>query len=206
GLGERTADRELALLGRRFRIVGFLEQGDVVAADREIEAWAQIAGELRQPRYLTDLAMWRATRAIMDGRFAEGEEHARRALELGARERGAALRAAAALRRSPRHRGCGPRVLGVDLVLPGAAGLGARPRRRGDAALRGRGEGPRAHRRATLPRVDPAQPCAPAPHLRCWRAEFRGDGAPRERARNRAGARDGWAGGKDARARSGGRG
>ncbi|TMB51015.1 MAG: hypothetical protein E6J60_11240, partial [Deltaproteobacteria bacterium] len=85
-LGEQTADRELALLGRRFRIVGFLEHGDVVAADREIEAWAQIAGELRQPRYLTDLAMWRATRAIMDGRFAEGEQHARRALELGERE------------------------------------------------------------------------------------------------------------------------
>jgi tetratricopeptide (TPR) repeat protein len=85
-LGERTADRELALLGRRFRIVGFLEHGNVVAADREIEAWAQIAGELRQPRYLTDLAMWRATRAIMDGRFAEGEEHAGRALELGERE------------------------------------------------------------------------------------------------------------------------
>src|SRR3989475_139135 len=85
-LGERTADRELTLLGRRFRIVGFLEQGDVVAADREIEAWAQIAGELRQPRYLTDLAMWRATRAIMDGRFAEGEQHAGRALELGERE------------------------------------------------------------------------------------------------------------------------
>src|SRR6058998_3728905 len=85
-LGERTADRELALLGRRFRIVGFLEHGDVVATDREIEAWAQIAGELRQPPYLTDLAMWRATRAIMDGRFAEGEQHAGRALELGARE------------------------------------------------------------------------------------------------------------------------
>src|SRR5205807_2539353 len=85
-LGERRADRELALLGRRFRIVGFLEHGDVVAADREIEAWAQIAGALRQPPYLTDLAMWRATRAIMDGRFAEGDEHAGRALELGERE------------------------------------------------------------------------------------------------------------------------
>src|SRR5437870_4011242 len=88
-LGERTADRELALLGRRFRIVGFLEHGDVVAADREIEAWAQIAGELRQPLYLTDLAIWRATRAIMDGRFAEGEEQAKRAFELGQRERDA---------------------------------------------------------------------------------------------------------------------
>src|SRR5438067_432140 len=85
-LGERMADRELALLGRRFRIVGFLEQGDVVAADREIEAWAQIAGELRQPRYLTDLAMWRATRAIMDGRLAVREEHESRGLECGERE------------------------------------------------------------------------------------------------------------------------
>ena len=85
-LGERTGDRELALLGHRFRIVGFLEHGDVVATDREIEAWAQIAGELRQPLYLTDLAMWRATRAIMDGRFADGEEQAQRAVELGQRE------------------------------------------------------------------------------------------------------------------------
>src|SRR5438046_4438798 len=86
-LGQRTGDRELSLLGHRFRIVGFLERGDVVAADREIEAWAQIAGELRQPLYLTDLAIWRATRAIMDGRFAEGEEQAKRAFELGQRER-----------------------------------------------------------------------------------------------------------------------
>src|SRR2546427_9215728 len=85
-LGQGTGDRELSLLGHRFRIVGFLEFGDVVAADREIEAWAQIAGELRQPLYLTDLAMWRATRAIMDGRFADGEEQAKRAVELGRRE------------------------------------------------------------------------------------------------------------------------
>src|SRR5206468_3484602 len=41
---------------------------------------------LRQPLYLTDLAMWRATRAIMDGRFADGEEQAQRAVELGQRE------------------------------------------------------------------------------------------------------------------------
>src|SRR5207249_4175878 len=85
-LGQRTGNRELSLLGHRFRIVGFLEFGDVVAADREIEAWAQIAGELRQPLYLTDLAMWRGTRAIMDGRFADGEEQAKRAVELGQRE------------------------------------------------------------------------------------------------------------------------
>src|SRR5207244_3237671 len=85
-LGQRTGDRELSLLGHRFRIVGFLERGDVVAADREIEAWAQIAGELRQPLYRTDLAMWRATRAIVDGCFADGEVQAKRAVELGQRE------------------------------------------------------------------------------------------------------------------------
>src|SRR6185436_5392912 len=68
-LGVEIADRELGLLGRRFRIVGFLEHGDVVAADREIETWERVASELRQPLYLTDVAMWRATRAIMDGRF-----------------------------------------------------------------------------------------------------------------------------------------
>jgi hypothetical protein len=85
-LGEQTADRELGLLGRRFRIVGFLEHGDVVAADREIEAWARVAGELRQPLYLTDVAMWRATRAIMDGRFTEGEDQAQRAVHLGERD------------------------------------------------------------------------------------------------------------------------
>ena len=88
-LGQRTGDGELSLLGHRFRIVGFLECGDVAAADREIEAWTQIAGELRQPFYLTDLAIWRATRAIMDGRFEVGEEQATRAAELGQRERDA---------------------------------------------------------------------------------------------------------------------
>src|SRR2546426_8208808 len=85
-LGERMADRELALLGRRVRIVGFLEHGDVVAADREIEAWAQIAGELRQPRYLTDPAMWRGAPGNNGRRLPQGGGDARRALELGERE------------------------------------------------------------------------------------------------------------------------
>ena len=85
-LGEQTSDRELVLLGRRFRIVGFLERADVAAADREIDAWAAIANELRLPLHDADVAMWRATRAIMDGRFDEGDALARRALELGERE------------------------------------------------------------------------------------------------------------------------
>src|SRR6185369_6800531 len=85
-MGERTHDCELVLVGRRLRIVGFLEFGDVAAADREIARWAEIAAEQRQPLWLADLAMWRATRAIMDGRFAEGEQYAQEALRLGERE------------------------------------------------------------------------------------------------------------------------
>src|SRR5207244_12689922 len=85
-LGQHTPDRELALLGRRFRIVGFLERGAVVAADGEIEASARIADELRQPLYLIDVAMWRATRAIMVGRFAEGQAHGTRVVEPARRQ------------------------------------------------------------------------------------------------------------------------
>ncbi|MGH8677666.1 MAG: ATP-binding protein, partial [Burkholderiales bacterium] len=68
-----TDDRELTLPARRFLITGFLERGDLAATDREIDAWAQIAGALRQPLYLAFLGGWRAMRAILDGQFAEGE-------------------------------------------------------------------------------------------------------------------------------------
>ena len=85
-LGEERHDRELVLVGRRYRIVAHLEYGDVAAADREIDAWEAIARELRQPLHLADVAMWRATRAIMDGRFTDGETYAQRAREFGERE------------------------------------------------------------------------------------------------------------------------
>ncbi len=81
-LAETTGDPEMALPGHRFRIIGLLELGEIEEADREIAAWAQIAVELRQPLYLTHLAMWRAMRAILAGRFGEGEAEAARALEL----------------------------------------------------------------------------------------------------------------------------
>ncbi len=81
-LAGTTGDPEMALPGHRFRIIGFLERGQIDEADREIAAWAEIAVELRQPLYLTHLAMWRAMRAILAGRFGEGEAEAARALEL----------------------------------------------------------------------------------------------------------------------------
>ncbi|MGH7803398.1 MAG: hypothetical protein ACREQJ_03550, partial [Candidatus Binatia bacterium] len=85
GIATAIGDPELALPGHRYRFLALLEIGDVAAADREIEAWARIARDLRQPLYLTNLAMLRALRAILDGRYAEGEDEARRALELSRR-------------------------------------------------------------------------------------------------------------------------
>src|SRR5205809_1075702 len=203
----------LARLGHRFRIVGFLEHGDVVATDREIEAWAQIAGELRQPLYLTDLAMWRATRAIMDGRFADGEEQAQRAVELGQREPDVQpiLRHEIQTFLLHFHKGCLDQLVGRSQARTGVpatmfqrcarafvwseTGRQAEARRE-LSALAKEGfplprDGARADGRATLSRVDPARACPLAPHARCRRAPWRGRGSAHERTRHGAGARDG---------------
>jgi DNA-binding CsgD family transcriptional regulator/RecA/RadA recombinase len=72
-LAEEIGDRELALEGRRWRLYALLEKGDIVVVDAEIEAYARVAAGLRQPEYLSHVALWRAMRALMDGRFAEVE-------------------------------------------------------------------------------------------------------------------------------------
>src|SRR5262249_34927488 len=84
-IGEQLGDRELALLGHRRRLIALLDRGDVSSTDREIETWARGAAELREPLHLAILARWRAMRATLDGRFAEAEQHAWRALDHGGR-------------------------------------------------------------------------------------------------------------------------
>ena len=64
-----------------------MELGDIPAADREIEAYAGLAEELRQPAYLWFTALRRATRAQMDGRFDEAERLAQQGLAIGQRVR-----------------------------------------------------------------------------------------------------------------------
>jgi DNA-binding CsgD family transcriptional regulator/tetratricopeptide (TPR) repeat protein len=84
-LAEEGGDRELALEGRRWRVYALLEMGDTAAADAEIGAYACVAAELRQPQYLWHVALWRAMRALMDGRFAEVEALAGEMLATGRR-------------------------------------------------------------------------------------------------------------------------
>jgi tetratricopeptide (TPR) repeat protein len=88
-LADQTGDREQALPGRRFRVIGFLEQGDIAAVDHEIEACSRIASELRQPFLLSYVARWRAMRALLEGRFGDAEREAGLSFELAERARDA---------------------------------------------------------------------------------------------------------------------
>jgi hypothetical protein len=85
GVGEQLGDREVVLLGHRVRLIALLDRGELPAADREIDAWAQGVAELREPLHLAMLARWRAMRAMLDGRFDDAEREALHGFEYGRR-------------------------------------------------------------------------------------------------------------------------
>ena len=82
-LGEQGGDREMALTGRSWRLHGLLERGDRPAADAEIEAFARLAEELRQPLYLWSSAVFVTMWALLDGRFEEAERLVQQELAIG---------------------------------------------------------------------------------------------------------------------------
>jgi predicted ATPase len=84
-LAERAGDRELAVRGHVYRLVALLELGDVAAADLELDAYAPLAEELRQPQHLWHVPLLRGMRATMDGRFDEAERLAEEARRGGER-------------------------------------------------------------------------------------------------------------------------
>ncbi len=87
-LAERAGDAELMLQGRLDRIVDLLELGEIEAADAEIADHIRLAEEVRDPIHLWHDAVWKAMRALLDGRFAEAEQLADRAVAVGAPIRG----------------------------------------------------------------------------------------------------------------------
>ncbi|MDP9416408.1 MAG: AAA family ATPase [Actinomycetota bacterium] len=118
-LAEEVGDRELALEGRRWRLQALLEMGDTVAVDAEIEAYAHVAAGLRQPQYLSHVALWRAMRALMQGRFAEVEALAGEMLTTGRRaeRREADLTFAAQMLALHRDRGDLARLAELEPVI-----------------------------------------------------------------------------------------
>lgn len=80
-----TRDRATELSARVWRVQDLIELGRMAAADREIEACAALADELREPLCRWWVGVWRAMRSALAGRFAVAEEHARQAFAIGGR-------------------------------------------------------------------------------------------------------------------------
>lgn len=86
-LAEETGNRERRAVGYVPRLPALLELGDIATFDNEIEAYAALASELRDPAHLWYSTMLRATRALFGGRLEEGDQLARDALDIGERGR-----------------------------------------------------------------------------------------------------------------------
>jgi tetratricopeptide (TPR) repeat protein len=87
-LAEVAGDEHLTQQAHMWRILGFLQLGDVPAADAELDRYAQVAEKLRQPVYLFWAHVWQGTQALMAGRFDEAEQHTLRALAFSQRLQG----------------------------------------------------------------------------------------------------------------------
>ncbi len=84
-VSQRLRDRELVVVGEGWRVADCLEAGDPSAMDGAMRRHAALASELREPEHLWWSAVWRAMRAVMEGRHPESEELIGQALELGGR-------------------------------------------------------------------------------------------------------------------------
>ncbi|HVF79906.1 MAG TPA: AAA family ATPase [Solirubrobacteraceae bacterium] len=84
-LGEEVRDRELVLRGHVWRIVSLMELGDWVGADIELAVHARLAEELRDPLHLWYVPLFRATRALLEGRLVDAERYAGEAFAIGRR-------------------------------------------------------------------------------------------------------------------------
>lgn len=80
----RAEDLELQLQAHAWLVVDLLERGDRAGVDAQIAAFTAGADALRQPLYLWQAGVWRATAALMEGRLVEAEELAGEALAGGA--------------------------------------------------------------------------------------------------------------------------
>jgi tetratricopeptide (TPR) repeat protein len=81
----RTADPEMELESRRLWLIDQLEAGDLAAADQNRQALEALNDELAEPLYRWYTAMWRAMRALFDGRLEDAERSTYAFLDEGRR-------------------------------------------------------------------------------------------------------------------------
>ena len=92
-LAQDAGDAELGLESRQWRLMALLELGNMRAVNREMALYAEKAAELREPYFLWFSALWRAMRALLEGRFQEAERLAEQALAIGQRRNPVAAQA-----------------------------------------------------------------------------------------------------------------
>jgi DNA-binding SARP family transcriptional activator len=85
GFARRDGDAALELQARTWRIVDIEELGDGDALESELDAYAAAAARSGLTAYGWYVPGWRAARAYLAGRIAEGHRLRRRAVELGRR-------------------------------------------------------------------------------------------------------------------------
>jgi tetratricopeptide (TPR) repeat protein len=78
-----AGDREAVLHGRNWRVVDLLELGRISEAAAEIDAYEALADAVALPHFRWYVPLWRATLALLAGRWAEARELSERALAIG---------------------------------------------------------------------------------------------------------------------------
>jgi DNA-binding SARP family transcriptional activator/tetratricopeptide (TPR) repeat protein len=82
---QSAGDREALLQARNWRVVDLLELGRIREAAAEIDAYETLADAVGLPHFQWYVPLWRATLALLGGRWAEARELGERALALGRR-------------------------------------------------------------------------------------------------------------------------
>jgi tetratricopeptide (TPR) repeat protein len=88
-VSERLGDPVVEAGARTWRAIALLDHCRIDEADVDLERCAQLAAELRQPDLLVHTAAHRAMRALLEGRWHDGELAAAEVLGLGERSRAA---------------------------------------------------------------------------------------------------------------------
>jgi tetratricopeptide (TPR) repeat protein len=81
----QAGDKDMLLMGHRWRINDLVEQGDIAEADLELERFDRLAEEVRQPTARWFSLVVHTRRALLSGHFDEAERLAQAAYSSGSR-------------------------------------------------------------------------------------------------------------------------
>jgi hypothetical protein len=81
-LAQQAGDFPLEITGHVWQMADLFELGDIPGAEREIDLYAALARRVGYPQFIAYAFMFRATRAMLHGAFADAEALAQRSRAL----------------------------------------------------------------------------------------------------------------------------